>query len=192
MAVVRLRHDTEGRAYHRRKLAASKTPMEAMHLLDCAPAEPCWPAEPNGKVGLPGTFMTTTSRSSCTGSIRHNESPWRSASPRLGHTPISPNHPRRATFAALLLAAGLAVLAVAVLVAPLQSGPVGVAMFVASAPSRLCSVSRSPAVGAAMPSAKSRRSHRSWHGRQRTTARILHALGRSLAYACEEFRRQES
>ncbi len=30
MAVVQLRHDTEGRAYFRRKLAAGKTPMEAI------------------------------------------------------------------------------------------------------------------------------------------------------------------
>lgn len=30
MAVVQLRHDTEGRAYYRRKLAAGKTSMEAM------------------------------------------------------------------------------------------------------------------------------------------------------------------
>ena len=30
MAIVQLRHDTEGRAYYRRKLAAGKTPMEAM------------------------------------------------------------------------------------------------------------------------------------------------------------------
>jgi transposase len=33
MAVVQLRHDTEGRAYFRRKLAAGKTPMEAMRCL---------------------------------------------------------------------------------------------------------------------------------------------------------------
>jgi transposase len=33
MAVVQLRHDTEGRAYYRRKLAAGKTPMEAMRCL---------------------------------------------------------------------------------------------------------------------------------------------------------------
>ena len=33
MAVVQLRHDTEGRAYFRRKLAAGKTPMEAMRAL---------------------------------------------------------------------------------------------------------------------------------------------------------------
>jgi transposase len=33
MAVVQLRHDTEGRAYYRRKLAAGKTPMEAMRTL---------------------------------------------------------------------------------------------------------------------------------------------------------------
>jgi transposase len=33
MAVVQLRHDTEGRAYYRRKLAAGKTPMEAMRAL---------------------------------------------------------------------------------------------------------------------------------------------------------------
>ncbi|MEU4716312.1 IS110 family transposase [Micromonospora purpureochromogenes] len=34
MAVVQLRHDTEGRAYYRRKLAAGKTPMEAMRALE--------------------------------------------------------------------------------------------------------------------------------------------------------------
>jgi transposase len=33
MAVVQLRHDTEGRRYFRRKLAAGKTPMEAMRAL---------------------------------------------------------------------------------------------------------------------------------------------------------------
>jgi transposase len=33
MAVVQLRHDTEGRAYYRRRLAAGKTPMEAMRAL---------------------------------------------------------------------------------------------------------------------------------------------------------------
>jgi transposase len=33
MAVVQLRHDTDGRAYYRRKLAAGKTPMEAMRAL---------------------------------------------------------------------------------------------------------------------------------------------------------------
>jgi transposase len=33
MAVVQLRHDTEGRAYYRRKLAAGKTRMEVMRCL---------------------------------------------------------------------------------------------------------------------------------------------------------------
>ncbi len=33
MAIVQLRSDTEGRAYYRRKLAAGKTPMEAMRAL---------------------------------------------------------------------------------------------------------------------------------------------------------------
>jgi transposase len=33
MAIVQLRHDTEGRRYHRRKLAAGKTPMEALRAL---------------------------------------------------------------------------------------------------------------------------------------------------------------
>jgi hypothetical protein len=32
-AIVQIRHDTEGRAYHRRKLAESKTPMEALRCL---------------------------------------------------------------------------------------------------------------------------------------------------------------
>jgi transposase len=33
MAIVQLRHDTEGRAYYRRKCAAGKTPMEAIRAL---------------------------------------------------------------------------------------------------------------------------------------------------------------
>jgi len=33
MAIVQLRHDTEGRAFYRRKLAAGKTPMEAIRAL---------------------------------------------------------------------------------------------------------------------------------------------------------------
>jgi hypothetical protein len=33
MAVVQLRHDTEGRAYYRRQVAAGKTNMEAMRAL---------------------------------------------------------------------------------------------------------------------------------------------------------------
>jgi Transposase IS116/IS110/IS902 family len=33
MAVVQLRHDTEGRAYYRRRVAAGKAPMEAMRAL---------------------------------------------------------------------------------------------------------------------------------------------------------------
>jgi transposase len=32
-AIVQLRHDTEGRAYYRRKIAAGKTPMEALRCL---------------------------------------------------------------------------------------------------------------------------------------------------------------
>ena len=32
-AVVRIRHDTEGRAYYRRKIAAGQTPMEALRCL---------------------------------------------------------------------------------------------------------------------------------------------------------------
>ena len=33
MAIAQIRHDTEGRAYYRRKLAAGKTPMEALRCL---------------------------------------------------------------------------------------------------------------------------------------------------------------
>jgi transposase len=33
MAIVQIRHDTPGRAYYRRKLAAGKTPMEALRCL---------------------------------------------------------------------------------------------------------------------------------------------------------------
>ena len=32
-AIVQIRHDTPGRAYYRRKLAQSKTPMEALRCL---------------------------------------------------------------------------------------------------------------------------------------------------------------
>ena len=32
-AIVQIRHDTEGRAYYRRKVAAGKTPMEALRCL---------------------------------------------------------------------------------------------------------------------------------------------------------------
>ncbi len=32
-AIVQVRHDTEGRAYYRRKLAAGKTPMDALRCL---------------------------------------------------------------------------------------------------------------------------------------------------------------
>ena len=33
-AIVQIRHDAEGRAYYRRKLAESKTPMEALRCLE--------------------------------------------------------------------------------------------------------------------------------------------------------------
>ena len=33
MAIVQIRHDTPGRAYFRRRVAAGKTPMEAMRAL---------------------------------------------------------------------------------------------------------------------------------------------------------------
>ena len=33
MAIVQIRHDTEGRAYFRRRVAAGKTPMEALRAL---------------------------------------------------------------------------------------------------------------------------------------------------------------
>jgi hypothetical protein len=34
MAIVQLRHDTDGRRYYRRRLAESKSPMEAMRALN--------------------------------------------------------------------------------------------------------------------------------------------------------------
>ena len=33
MAIVQIRHDTEGRAYYQRKLATGKTPREALRCL---------------------------------------------------------------------------------------------------------------------------------------------------------------
>ena len=41
MAVVQLRHPSKGRAYYDRKVAAGKTPMEAMRALK-TPASPTW------------------------------------------------------------------------------------------------------------------------------------------------------
>jgi transposase len=64
-AIVQIRHDTEGRAYYRRKLAAGKTPMEALRCLkrrlsdvlyrqlraDAAQAQPPVDAGPGGHCG---------------------------------------------------------------------------------------------------------------------------------------------
>ncbi|GAB2763057.1 IS110 family transposase [Nocardioides salsibiostraticola] len=65
IAIVQIRHDTEGRAYYRRKLAAGKTPMEALRCLkrrlsdvvyrqlkaDAANAEGAGGAGPGGHCG---------------------------------------------------------------------------------------------------------------------------------------------
>jgi transposase len=59
MAVVQLRHDTEGRAYYRRKLAAGKTSMEAMRCLigEVSASRSVWVVAPRSRRGtasLPG------------------------------------------------------------------------------------------------------------------------------------------
>jgi transposase len=67
--IVQLRHDTAGRAYYRRKLAAGKTPMEAMRCLRrrlsdavyrqlAADAQP--PAGGTGPGGHPGASLTSS------------------------------------------------------------------------------------------------------------------------------------
>jgi transposase len=67
MAIVQIRHDTEGRAYYRRKLAAGKTPMEALRCLkrrlsDVVYRQLVADAKPPEKTGPGGhTGATTTS-----------------------------------------------------------------------------------------------------------------------------------
>jgi transposase len=92
MAVVQLRHDTEGRAYFRRKLAAGKTPMEAMRCLkrrlsDVVYRQMCadMKASPGGQSGA----TLTSSAADPTPMVDSSDKP----QPGLCHEPTPPATP---------------------------------------------------------------------------------------------------
>ncbi|MGZ4560250.1 MAG: transposase [Mycobacteriaceae bacterium] len=74
-AIVQIRHDTEGRAYYRRRLAEAKTPMEAVRCLKrrlsdavyrqlVADAQPAGPADAATDEASPGGHSGASSQSS--------------------------------------------------------------------------------------------------------------------------------
>lgn len=92
MVIVQLRHDTAGRAYHRRLLARGKTPMEALRVLNAG--SPTWST---------GSCTPTT----CACSLRTGSRPGRSertdlsvngVHPERPVTPSSPPNEQRAVF----------------------------------------------------------------------------------------------
>ena len=110
-AIVQLRHDTEGRAYYRRKLAAGKTPMEALrclkrrisdviyrHLVADAPSRTTEPASDAGETG-PGGHCGATQESSAVDLPPHidtSDQPLPGpATPTLRPTPRRPEDPSR-------------------------------------------------------------------------------------------------
>ncbi len=92
MAVVQLRHDTEGRAYFRRKLAAGKTPMEAMRCLKRRLSDVVYrqmradmKASPGGHSGA----TLTSSAADPTPTVDSSDKP----QPGLSHEPTPPTTP---------------------------------------------------------------------------------------------------
>jgi hypothetical protein len=79
MAIVQLRHDTPGRAYHRRRLAEGKTPMEALRCLKRRLSNVVYrqmladaaKASPGGQAGA----TTTSSAADPTPSVGTSEQP---------------------------------------------------------------------------------------------------------------------
>jgi transposase len=67
MAIVQIRHDTEGRAYYQRKLAAGKTPMEALRCLKRRLSDVVFKqltADANTRAAGPGGHVGATLKSS--------------------------------------------------------------------------------------------------------------------------------
>src|SRR6266487_5809584 len=98
MAVVQLRHDTEGRAYFRRKLAAGKTPMEAMRCLkrrlsDVVCRQMCadMKASPGGQSGA----TLTSSAADPTPTVDSSDKP-QPGLPAEPTPPVAPARPVRA------------------------------------------------------------------------------------------------
>lgn len=90
MAIVQLRHDTPGRAHYRRKLAASKTPMEALRCLKRRLSDVVYRqlAADNKKVSPGGHSGATTSSSAAdpTPTVDSPDKPL----PGLSHEPTPP------------------------------------------------------------------------------------------------------
>ena len=88
-AIVQIRHDTDGRAYYRRKLAAGKTPMEALRCLKRRISDAVYrqlvadDAQPDARTG-PGGHWGATLQSSAAG-------PTPTPALRISHFPDPPN-----------------------------------------------------------------------------------------------------
>ena len=109
-AFVQLRHDTAGRAYYRRKLAAGKTPMEAMRCLkrrlsdavyrqlraDSQPNDPAVEAGPGGHGGA----TLTSSAADLTPHIGTSDQPQPEPAPPTLPGPQPTRHPSAVSLAA--------------------------------------------------------------------------------------------
>ena len=109
-AFVQLRHDTPGRAYYRRKLAAGKTPMEAMRCLkrrlsdavyrqlraDSQPNDTTVEAGPGGHSGA----TLTTSAADLTPHIGTSDQPQPEPAPATLPAPTPSRHPSTVSLAA--------------------------------------------------------------------------------------------
>jgi transposase len=109
-AFVQLRHDTHGRAYYRRKLAAGKTPMEAMRCLkrrlsdavyrqlrsDSQPNDPAVEAGPGGHSGA----TLSSSAADLTPHIGTSDQPQPEPAPPTLPAPTPTPHPTAVSVAA--------------------------------------------------------------------------------------------
>lgn len=94
MAIVQIRHDTPGRAYFRRRVAAGKTPMEAMRALKRRLSDVVYrqlvadasKASPGGHLGA----TTTSSAADPTPTVGSSDQ----SLPGLGTEPTPPDHDR--------------------------------------------------------------------------------------------------
>ena len=92
-AVNQIRLDTPGRAYYRRKLAAGKTPMEAMRCLKGASPTPCTDnSEPTHARPTP---MRTRVREGTAGRLIYPARPASTRTPTLRISHFPDPHPRR-------------------------------------------------------------------------------------------------
>ena len=109
-AFVQLRHDTPGRAYYRRKLAAGKTPMEAMRCLKrrlsdavyrqlLADSQHHHPAGEAGPGGHSGATLTS-SAADLTPHVGTSDQPQPEPAPATLPAPVPTRHPTPVSTAA--------------------------------------------------------------------------------------------